>query len=165
MGTACRYLIFLLWSSVILSSAVLLFTGGFLLKRQVLTDKRACNNYSSHPDSCNRVPRQYSKAIILIIDALKYEFTLYNKSLPLSQARPYQNRLPILDNLTGRGGRIYEFLADPPTTTMQRLKGLTTGSLPTFIDISNNFASSEINEDNIVDQLVQQGIKVIFEDV
>ena len=33
------------------------------------------------------------------------------------------------------------FLADPPTTTMQRLKGLTTGSLPTFIDVSANFAS------------------------
>lgn len=27
-----------------------------------------------------------------------------------------------------------KFYADPPTTTMQRLKGLTTGGLPTFMD-------------------------------
>ena len=162
MGTACRYLVFLIWSSVFLACGVLIFTSGFLLKRQVLTDKSTCNS-SPFPGSCNAVPRQYSKAIILIIDALKYDFTLYNQSLPLSMARPYQNRMPILHNLTtgeskNQGGRLYEFLADPPTTTMQRLKGLTTGSLPTFIDISNNFASSEINEDNIIDQLVQQGI-------
>jgi len=36
---------------------------------------------------------------------------------------------------------------------MQRLKGLTTGSLPTFIDAGSNFASSEINEDNFLDQI------------
>ena len=92
----------------------------------------------------------------------------------------------------GRGGRLYEFVADPPTTTMQRLKGLTTGThiqpnsiftfcpennfifileisdcrvliehycccfsgnLPTFVDVSSNFASYEITEDNIIDQV------------
>ena len=44
-------------------------------------------------------------------------------------------------------------MADPPTTTMQRLKALTTGSLPTFIDAGSNFATNEINEDNIIDQV------------
>ena len=156
--TTYRYLGFLVWSSAVLACGVLVFTGGFLLKRQVLTEKSACHNYSSpYPNSCNKVPRQYSKAIVLIIDALKYDFAVYNHSISSSHARPYENRLPIFHNLSHGEGRLYEFLADPPTTTMQRLKGLTTGSLPTFIDISNNFASSEINEDNIVDQLVQQG--------
>jgi predicted AlkP superfamily pyrophosphatase or phosphodiesterase len=32
---------------------------------------------------------------------------------------------------------------------MQRLKGLTTGSLPTFIDVGSNFGSSAISEDSI----------------
>ena len=50
-------------------------------------------------------------------------------------------------------GRLFEFLADPPTTTMQRLKGLTTGSLPTFIDLSSNFGSYAITEDNIIEQV------------
>ena len=38
---------------------------------------------------------------------------------------------------------------------MQRIKGLTTGSFPTFIDISNNFDSSEITEDNLIDQIIK----------
>jgi phosphatidylinositol glycan class O len=37
---------------------------------------------------------------------------------------------------------------------MQRLKGLTTGSLPTFIDFRNNFQSAAITEDNLVHQLL-----------
>ena len=45
---------------------------------------------------------------------------------------------------------------------MQRLKGLTTGSLPTFIDVSSNFASYEISEDNIIDQLVKNNHRVVF---
>ena len=35
-------------------------------------------------------------------------------------------------------------------------------SLPTFIDVSSNFASSEINEDNIIDQLIQRGKRIVF---
>ena len=78
------------------------------------------------------------------------------------------------------------FIADPPTTTMQRLKGLTTGSLPTFIDMASNFGShevsltfqgnrfemsclvylrlpfSQITEDNLLDQLVGSGKRVVF---
>jgi GPI ethanolamine phosphate transferase 3 subunit O len=37
--------------------------------------------------------------------------------------------------------------------TLQRLKGMTTGSLPTFIDMGSNFATPEINEDNVIDQI------------
>jgi predicted AlkP superfamily pyrophosphatase or phosphodiesterase len=53
-------------------------------------------------------------------------------------------------------------VADPPTTTMQRLKGLTTGSLPTFIDMASNFGSHEVTEDNLLDQLVRNGKRVVF---
>lgn len=58
--------------------------------------------------------------------------------------------------------RLIKFRADPPTTTLQRLKGLTTGSLPTFIDIGSNFATPEINEDNIIDQMVRHNLTVVF---
>jgi GPI ethanolamine phosphate transferase 3 subunit O len=54
------------------------------------------------------------------------------------------------------------FVADPPTTTLQRLKGMTTGSLPTFIDIGSNFASPEINEDNIIDQIHRHNMTAVF---
>jgi len=44
-------------------------------------------------------------------------------------------------------------VADPPTVTMQRLKGLTTGGLPTFADISGSFGGASIDEDSWVEQL------------
>lgn len=69
---------------------------------------------------------------------------------------PFQNKLPVFDRLLAeqpQHSRLMKFIADAPTTTLQRLKGITTGSLPTFIDIGSNFATPEINEDNIVDQV------------
>ena len=45
------------------------------------------------------------------------------------------------------------FIADPPTATLQRLKGLTTGNLPAFIDAGSNFAGTAIEEDNLLLQL------------
>ena len=46
---------------------------------------------------------------------------------------------------------------------MQRLKGLTTGGLPTFIDFKANFGSStNIEEDNLILQLKNRKKKVVF---
>lgn len=78
---------------------------------------------------------------------------------------PHENRLPIMNDLLEKQpnhARLLRFKADPPTTTMQRLKGLTTGSLPTFIDVGSNFATPEINEDNIIDQMVRQNLSIVF---
>lgn len=86
---------------------------------------------------------------------------LTDKQNPL----PHENRLPIMNDLIKKHpnhARLLRFKADPPTTTMQRLKGLTTGSLPTFIDIGSNFATPEINEDNIIDQIVRQNLSIVF---
>lgn len=58
--------------------------------------------------------------------------------------------------------RFMKLVADAPTTTLQRLKGITTGSLPTFIDVGSNFATAEINEDNIIDQIVRSNLSTVF---
>lgn len=42
---------------------------------------------------------------------------------------------------------------------MQRLKGLTTGGLPTFIDFRDNFHSPEIAEDNWVAQVRERAAR------
>lgn len=79
--------------------------------------------------------------------------------------RPYTNKMKTVHDLLQhrpKNARLYKFTADPPTTTLQRLKGLTTGSLPTFVDAGSNFASAEITEDNFIDQLVRLGKKVTF---
>ncbi|KAF8174560.1 phosphoethanolamine N-methyltransferase [Pholiota molesta] len=57
---------------------------------------------------------------------------------------------------------IFNAYSDPPTTTLQRIKGITTGSLPTFIDIGNNFGGSSIAEDSLLKQLKMAGKKLAF---
>ena len=74
----CRYFLFLLWMNVILISCVFLFTGGFLLRRQVLEEKATCSNAT--PDThCTQIQPTFSKAVVIIVDALKYEFTVYDE--------------------------------------------------------------------------------------
>lgn len=107
------------------------------------------------------LPRK-SKVILLVIDALKYEFGVYDEDN--ENPLPHENKLPIMEFLLQsrpEHTRRLKFRADPPTTTLQRLKGLTTGSLPTFIDIGSNFATPEINEDNIIDQMVRNNLSVV----
>ena len=57
---------------------------------------------------------------------------------------PFQfiaHSLPFADNTsdTDGWGFLSKFVADAPTTTLQRLSALTTGSLPTFFDLAHNF--------------------------
>lgn len=107
--------------------------------------------------------KKKTKVMILLVDAFRYDFALYNDSI--QDPEMYQNKIKVINTLLNdqpNHSRLFTFVADPPTTTMQRLKGLTTGSLPTFIDAGSNFASHEINEDNILDQLVNNEYKAVF---
>lgn len=97
---------------------------------------------------------------MIIVDALRYDFVIRS-----NQNTPYTNKITVFRDILASypsRSRLYKFIADPPTTTMQRLTALTTGSLPTFIDVGSNFASEELMEDNIIDQLVNNGKKVVF---
>lgn len=109
----------------------------------------------SYADGCWH-PKTFDKAVIIIIDALRYDFTV-----PLSgEPHHFHNALTILDETarqTPEKAFLLPFIADPPTTTLQRLKGLTTGTLPTFIDAGSNFAGTAIEEDNLVAQLRHAG--------
>lgn len=114
-------------------------------------------NVNTSTDTC--LPKS-SKVILVIIDALKYEFVQYVPELRKPLA--YQNKLPIIDELLKKypkSTRLMEFIADPPTTTMQRLKALTTGSLPTFVDAGSNFAAAKISEDNFIHQVYNVHMK------
>ncbi len=179
-------------------------------------------------------PQMYKKAIWIVVDALRYDFALWNESggqeekvgitsvyythlftlrvymgvcarvfmvhltveggggtllhypfmyfyflLPdhhhhpcgishCGQEKYYINHLPtIRDVIAGNssfGGRglLYQFEADPPTVTTLRLKGLTTGCLPTFIDVRDNFHSPQVSEDSWVSQLKHLGRRLVF---
>lgn len=133
--------------------------------------KKSCNDEVigdffakfSNSSADNLCFERKSKVIILLIDALKYEFGVYDENVTSPLA--YQNKLPIIKQLIQQhpdNTRLLKFLADPPTTTLQRLKGMTTGSLPTFIDMGSNFATPELNEDNVIDQIAGNNLSAVF---
>ncbi|XP_014212963.1 GPI ethanolamine phosphate transferase 3-like [Copidosoma floridanum] len=100
-----------------------------------------------------------ARVIILLVDALKYEFTIKYKHED-ADGTFHRNKLPVISETLQRyprSSKLFKFVADPPTTTMQRLKALTTGTLPTFIDINKNFAADTIEEDNIIAQNQENG--------
>ncbi|RAL17507.1 GPI ethanolamine phosphate transferase 3 [Aspergillus homomorphus CBS 101889] len=159
-----KFSLFFLWLGLVHLTGLYFFTQGFLLTRQILESRSTCDEppreiwASTAPhadDGCCWLRPTFKKAIILIIDALRYDFTT---PIPPSQAdKPYHNALTVLHTLAHerpRNALLLPFLADPPTTTLQRLKALTTGTLPTFIEAGSNFAGSALTEDNLIDQLL-----------
>ncbi|KAK4903510.1 hypothetical protein LTR28_001172, partial [Elasticomyces elasticus] len=112
--------------------------------------------------------KSFDKAVIIVIDALRYDFAApyppSSASVSLRRPRHYHNLIPVLyETAAQQSGNalLLPFIADPPTTTLQRLKGLTTGTLPTFVEGGSNFAGAEILEDNLVGQLKTAGKKVV----
>ena len=134
------------------------FTKGFLLTRLVLDDKSEClqpplkvSHTSSISEGCWH-PKQFEKAIVIIIDALRYDFTVPYTAKP----QHFHNTLTVLHETAAEqphNAFLLPFIADPPTVTLQRLKGLTTGTLPTFVDAGASFSGTAIEEDNLVSQL------------
>ncbi|MCJ1385138.1 mannose-ethanolamine phosphotransferase gpi13 [Xylographa soralifera] len=149
---------FFLWILFLHAVGIYFFTKGFLLSRLVLDDKSEClqpplkvSHTSSISEGCWH-PKQFNKAIIIIIDALRYDFTVPYQA----KSQHFHNTLTVLHETAVRqphNAFLLPFIADPPTATLQRLKGLTTGTLPTFIDVGANFAGTAIEEDNLVSQL------------
>ncbi|KAJ2988054.1 hypothetical protein NUW58_g4178 [Xylaria curta] len=163
---------FWIWLLCMHVIGIVLFTSGFLLTRLVLDERSECATPPIEPllqwtDSgaveggCWH-PKTFDKAVIVIIDALRYDFTVPVEDD--SQAEVYHNAFPFLYESAVRSPNnafLLPFIADPPTSTLQRLKGLTTGTLPTFIDLGSNFAGTAIEEDNILMQLREHGKRIV----
>ncbi|KAI9336192.1 hypothetical protein DFJ73DRAFT_763698 [Zopfochytrium polystomum] len=177
-------------------AGIFLFTSGFLLSRLELDDFNNCTfspaaslsssdslgidrdvpvppvEAESEAGQCWHKPR-YQRAVLIIMDALRFDFTVYNESLAAKAAAEndpsliphYINKLPVFHKLLTsqpQNSLLLRVRADPPTTTLQRLKALTTGTLPTFVDVGNSFGGSVVSEDNLIDQLRRLGRRVVF---
>ena len=132
--------VLLLFVGTGLLCSLLVFSFGFLLTRQELA-------LFSHDEASAPL---FGRIVLVVVDALRYDFA---KNMPFVRELEQRNDSRFF---------ISEFWSDAPTTTAQRLKGLTTGSLPTFIDVSKNFMSENIEEDNWIDQLVRSGANLTF---
>ncbi|KAG6614661.1 gpi ethanolamine phosphate transferase 3 [Phytophthora cinnamomi] len=167
------------------AAALYLFTTGFFLTRFEVSDLSSCQASPSDTNSSPAhlrgghedlrgsddaaiegcwMPRRFRRVVFVVIDALRFDFAAAGSSAQRSTF--YSDRLPILNDMLvsePEHALLLKFVADPPTMTMQRLKGLTTGSLPTFLDIKDNMAaSSQIVEDNLLRQLREQQRGVVF---
>ncbi|KAI9513378.1 hypothetical protein F5148DRAFT_1155355 [Russula earlei] len=136
---------------------IYLFTRGFLLRRLSLSVVASCSG------TLCTLPPTHQRAVLLIIDSLRFDFLSPHPPEPHS---PYHhNILTLPRELTAKQPRhsfLFNAHADPPTATLQRIKGLVTGSLPTFIDIGYNFGGASIAEDSIIQQLRQANRTIAF---
>ncbi|KAL4776089.1 hypothetical protein BDW60DRAFT_106660 [Aspergillus nidulans var. acristatus] len=162
------------WILLLHVVGIFFFTKGFLLTRMVLENKSSCDDLPfddspSVPDQSNREgcwhPKSFDKAIVIIIDALRYDFTVpFAPNAESESAQLFHDNIPVLYETavnSPQNAFLLPFIADPPTTTLQRLKGLTTGTLPTFVDAGSNFAGTAIDEDNLVAQLYAAGKSIV----
>ena len=141
------------------SAGVFLFSRGFLLTRHALEHANDCTPSAA---DCS-LPPTHGRLVLLIVDALRADFVLpVTPSSPFLQ--PYHNHIPTPSRLSLSNPShsfLSHFIADAPTTTLQRLKGLTTGSLPTFVDAGANFGGGDaIKEDNWLSQASRHGKRV-----
>lgn len=147
------------------------FTKGFLLTRLVLEESSTCAeppiarniDYAGAgtPEGGCWHPKTFDRAVVVVVDALRYDFAV---PFPGDDSQAFHNALPFLYETARRephNAFLLPFIADPPTTTLQRLKGLTTGTLPTFVDAGSNFAGTAIEEDNLLGQLKHAGKKIV----
>ena len=106
----------------------------------------------------------FARTVVVIVDALRWDFasskecwgSLNHDGTPHSSY--HCDAMPLLSSrLSTHPNHTSLFLAsvDAPTVTMQRIKAITTGGLPTFIDASSNFATfgASIREDSWISQI------------
>uniref|UniRef100_A0A1I8HVW0 GPI ethanolamine phosphate transferase 3 n=1 Tax=Macrostomum lignano TaxID=282301 RepID=A0A1I8HVW0_9PLAT len=138
-----------------------LFASGFLLSRTELHNRSACREATAGfagrgdlRDGC-WLPRRFDRVMLLLVDALRFDFLRPNRSL--ANRHYWAGNVLAVDELQQSRPRhafVAHVEADAPTTTLQRLKALLTGTLPTFIDASANFGGAALREDNLIDQLL-----------
>ncbi|XP_077202727.1 GPI ethanolamine phosphate transferase 3, catalytic subunit [Paroedura picta] len=146
------------WAALGAAAALGLFSRGFLLTRVELPERSGCGlpgGWRGGPGAAAAggaegcwLRRRFPRAVLVLIDALRFDLA--------------RGRLPALRRPRPAHGRLFRFRADPPTTTLQRLKALATGALPTFVDAGHNFASRALHEDNLLRQMAGLGKRVVF---
>ncbi|KAJ3269239.1 mannose-ethanolamine phosphotransferase gpi13 [Terramyces sp. JEL0728] len=136
-----------------ISMGLYLFKEGFLLSRLELHTK------STLPS----LPTRYNKTLLVMIDALRFDFIKYEPELKTNIPH-YINKVPVIHEMLTtqpRNSLLFRGLADPPTTTLQRLMAIVTGALPTLVDAGSNFEGASLKEDNILEKILKRNQRVV----
>ncbi|CAN6674864.1 GPI ethanolamine phosphate transferase 2 [Trichomonascus vanleenenianus] len=127
----------------------LLFARGFFPKKLVLP------GYSEYYGDGYLGDARFNKLVFMIVDAMRSDFMFSNES-----SMDYVHQLI-------RQGKGIPFTAHstPPTVTLPRIKGLTTGSTPNFLDAILNIAEEDTSstladQDSWLQQLKRQNKRI-----
>ncbi|KAK4622127.1 GPI ethanolamine phosphate transferase 2 [Fulvia fulva] len=145
--TACLTL-----ANVLLPIAVLVFATGFFPYKPVLPGLATFDDIE-----VASTPPVFDRVVFMVVDALRSDFVYgHNSGFDFTQS------------LIRDGAAIpFTAHATPPTVTMPRVKALTTGSVPSFLDLILNFAESDTssslaNQDTWLAQIRAKGGNLIF---
>ena len=100
---------------------LLIFTKGFLLVRTMIHQNNSCVvEFAARADDLHGghtgcwAHARFKRAIVIIVDALRYDFLSYNTSLK-SDTPHYKNKLKTVNELLSRHpkkARLYKFMAE-----------------------------------------------------
>ncbi|KAL4766929.1 alkaline-phosphatase-like protein [Aspergillus nidulans var. acristatus] len=114
-------------ANLLIPIAVLVFSLGFFPYKPLISGLAAFDSSEDRP------PRVFDKVIFMVVDALRSDFVYSNNSGFL-----------FTQSLIRSGAAIpFTAYAGSPTVTMPRLKAMTTGSVPSFLDVILNIADSD----------------------
>ena len=115
--------------NAILGISILIFAKGFFPHKAVLPGLATWTE-DSH---ASLVSAPFDKVIFMVVDALRSDFVYSNAS-----------NFHFTQSLIRTGAAVpFTGHASPPTITMPRVKAITTGSVPSFLDLVLNFAESD----------------------
>ncbi|KAG4419772.1 hypothetical protein IFR04_007082 [Cadophora malorum] len=119
----------LLAANILIPIAILIFASGFFPYKPFLPGlaQYEALEYGPHPEA------PFDKVVFMVVDALRSDFVYSNNSGFLFTQSLIQNgeAMPFTAHATS------------PTITMPRIKAITTGSTPSFLDLILNFAESD----------------------
>jgi ethanolaminephosphotransferase len=152
MSTSRSYLL-LVFSNLLIPIAVLVFATGFFPYKPFIPGLAQFKKLDYGPSP----KAQFDKIIFMVVDALRSDFVFSDKS-----GFAYTQSLI-------RSGEAIPFTAHAtsPTITMPRVKAITTGSIPSFLDVILNFAESDTtstlaNQDTWLAQIHARGGKLVM---
>lgn len=135
--------------------AVSFFCAGFFPQKKVL---KGDAQFLIEPSLQNEAQPAFKKLVLVVIDALRSDF-LFEES---------NSRFSFVHQLLNEGSAWgFTAYSNPPTVTLPRLKGITTGVTPNFLDAILNVAeddsSSNLNDqDSWISQFFIRGKKMRF---
>ena len=133
---------------------LILFLKGFFPSKVVLPGYNSFYESSSPFAVGYGGKPQFDKVIVMVVDAMRSDF-FYSESM---------SHMTFLHKLINDGNAVpFTAFSNPPTVTLPRLKGITTGGTPSFLDAILNIADDKDdsqglnNQDSWVHQFKSKG--------